>query len=149
MSARRTALGLSAVLAVYLVLVGYRGVLLIAHGGIVATLLGIGVLLLPVVGVVLLVREIRFGRAAERLGRELDEQGGLPTEELPRRPSGRIDRDAADVLFARRQAETEKAPHDWRAWYRLAAAYGDAGDSTRGRRALRHAIDLHRAADFP
>lgn len=133
-------------LAVYLVLVGYRGVLLIAHGGVVPVLLGIGVLLLPAVGAVLLGRELWVGRAAERLGRELAEQGGLPFDELPRRPSGRIDRAAADAVFARRRVETENAPQDWRAWYRLAAAYGDAGDATRGRQALRHAIELYRAA---
>jgi hypothetical protein len=145
-SARRTAIGLAAVLACYLVLVGYRGVLLIGHGGLVPVLLGIGVLGLPVVGAAILVQELRFGRDTERLGRELADAGGLPVDDLARRPSGRVDRAAADALFADRKAEVEAAPADWRSWYRLALAYGHAGDSGRGRRAMRRAIALHRGA---
>jgi len=41
------------------------------------------------------------------------------------------------------QAETEAAPGDWRAWFRLALAYETAGDRTRARGAARHAIALH------
>lgn len=144
-TARRTALGLSAILVIYLVLVGYRGVLLIAHGGAVPVLLGIGVLLLPLLGLVIVIGELRFGRAAEQLGRELAEPAGTAPASVPRRPSGRIDPAAADALFAGRQAEVEAAPQDWQAWYRLAAAYGDARDAARGRRAMRHAIALYRA----
>ncbi|MGW5680055.1 hypothetical protein ACWEV4_34170, partial [Streptomyces sp. NPDC003860] len=33
---------------------------------------------------------------------------GLPVDDLARTPSGRIDRDAADEVFARRRAETER-----------------------------------------
>lgn len=146
LSARRVVAVLVAVLAFYFWLLGDRAVLLFREGTPVAVLLGIGVLLLPLLGVVVVGFELRFGRDTERLGRELASQGGLPAEdELPRTPSGRVDTAAADAVFERRKAEVEAAPEDWRAWYRLGLAYGDARDAARGRRAMRRAIALHRA----
>ncbi len=129
----------------YLALIGWRGVQLLTEDSWAARGMGVGVLLLPVVGVAVVVRELQFGRAAERLGRQLSAESADVATQLPRRPSGRIDRAAADALFETRRAETEAAPRDWRAWYRLAAAYGDAGDTRRGRRAMRYAIALERA----
>jgi hypothetical protein len=51
---------------------------------------------------------------------------------------------AADALFARRKAEVEAAPEDWRAWFLLASAYDMARDPQRGRRAMRKAVALER-----
>jgi hypothetical protein len=42
---------------------------------------------------------------------------------LPRMPSGRIERDAADALFETVRVELENDPENWRRWYRLARAY--------------------------
>jgi hypothetical protein len=148
-SARRVAILLVLAVVGYAAILGDRALVLLRDGRPVFVLLGIGVLLLPVVGLWLVALEFRFGRATERLGRELeldlsDARGGEPlSSSLPRRPSGRIDRAAADAAFAARRADVEAAPEDWRAWYRLAVAYGDAGDVGRGRRAMRHAIALH------
>lgn len=64
-------------------------------------------------------------------------------DELTRTESGRIDRDSADAVFARRRAETEDAPGDWRCWFRLAVAYHDARDTPRARKAMQRAIALH------
>lgn len=143
MTARRTALVLAGVLVVYLVLVGWRGVLLVRTGDPVAVALGLAVLVLPVVAAVVVVRELRFGGATQRMARELEADGGLPVDDLPRRPSGRVVREAADATFAGRRAEVEAAPEDWRAWYRLAVAYDDAGDRRRAREAMRYAVRLH------
>ena len=60
--------------------------------------------------------------------------------------SGRLEKADADRVFEGRRAEVEADPDDWRAWWRLAAAYGDARDSRRGRRAMRRAVSLERAA---
>ncbi len=130
----------------YLGLIGWRGVQLLTQSSWTARGLGVGVLALPVVGVVVILRELAFGRAAERLGRHLpeDDQSSDALSPLPRRPSGRIDRTAADEAFDRRRADVEAHPRDWRTWYRLAVAYGDAGDTRRGRVAMRHAIALER-----
>jgi len=150
--ARRVVVLLVAVLAVYAVLIAGRGLSLLADPRLAVKGLGVGVLLLPVLGVVLVVQEIRFGRAAERVSRRAaDEAADGPGEDEPlaRRPSGRIDRAAADAVFARRRTEVEAAPGDWRAWVRLARAYGDAGDTARGRQAMRRAIVLERGDRVP
>jgi hypothetical protein len=99
---------------------------------------------LPAVGVWALLRELAFGVRTERLGRALAEEGGLPADDLPRTPGGRIDRAAADERFAVRRAETEAGPGDWRNWYRLSLAYSAAGDRTRARSAMRDAVALSR-----
>jgi hypothetical protein len=140
---------LVAALVVYGVLLGQRAWLLVTSGRPVAVGLGVGVAILPVLGVVLVVRELRLGMASERLGRELAAEGGLDRDDLPRTPSGRIERAAADARFETARAAVEAAPQDWRAWYRLAVAYGDAGDARRGRAALRHAVGLHEADRRP
>ena len=144
----RTVAGVLAVLVLfYAFALGDRGVFLvrvgIRDGQVGDVLFGVGVLLLPLVGVILLWQEVRFGRAAERLGRRLAGEGGLPeVEQLPRLPSGRVDAAAADAAFDRWAAEAEASPDDWRVWYRLGIAYGDARDTARGRSALRKAIAL-------
>jgi hypothetical protein len=131
------------VLAVYLLLAGDRALILLRTGKPLLVLLAFAVLVVPVVGAVLVAFEVRFGRATQRLGEQLGREGGLPADDLPRRPSGRVDRKAADAAFAVRRAEVEAAPEDWRGWFRLGIAYDDAGDRRRGRAALRRAIALH------
>jgi hypothetical protein len=91
-----------------------------------------------------LVRELRFGVRSARLVRELDEEGGLPTDELPRRPSGRVDRAAAEAVFDGYADAAERDPGDWRAWLRLGMIYDAAGDRRRARAAVRRAITLDR-----
>ena len=131
--------------AFYLVLLGERAVRLLSSGQPAFVLLGLGVAVFPVLGAVLVADEVRLGRASARLGERLHAEGALPPDTLPRRPSGRVERDAADAAFAERRAEVEASAGDWRAWYRLALAYGDAGDKSRGRAALKHAVRLERA----
>jgi hypothetical protein len=144
MRARVTYFVLAAVLIVYVVLVGSRGVWLIEDGRPVTVVLGAAVLVLPLIGLWFLIRTTRFARDANRLARKLEAEGGLPVDELVRTPDGRVDRDSADAVFARRQAETEAAPDDWRSWFRLAVAYHDARDTPRARRAMQRAIALHK-----
>lgn len=132
-----------AVLAFYLVLVGLKGVAFVRAGSPVAVVLGLAVLVLPVIGGWLVWREVRFGRESARLASRLEAEGGLPEDDLPRRPSGRVDREAAAAVFDERRAEVEASPDSWRAWYRLALAYDDAGDRSRARSAVRRAIHLH------
>ncbi|KOX03675.1 membrane protein [Streptomyces sp. NRRL B-1140] len=133
----------AAVLVVYFVLVGSRGVLLIEIGTPLTVTFGVAVLILPVIGLWFLWKNTQFARKAGQLAAELDAEGGLPVDELRRTPSGRIDRDSADEVFARRKAETEDAPEDWRTWFRLAVAYHDARDTPRARKAMQRAIALH------
>ncbi|GAA4656600.1 hypothetical protein GCM10023347_02960 [Streptomyces chumphonensis] len=145
MRAKITYFVLAAVLVVYFVLVGSRGVLLIQQGTLVTVAFGAAVLVLPLIGAWFLWHNTRFALSAGQLARQLEAEGGLPEDDLARTPGGRIDRDSADAAFARRQAETEARPEDWRSWFRLAVAYHDARDTPRARKAMRHAIALRRA----
>jgi Flp pilus assembly protein TadD len=128
-------------LAAYFALIGYRGVYLLQQHSIALKTLGVAVLVLPLVGIWVVVAELRFGAATARLGRQLDAEGVPSDADLPRTPAGRIDRDAADALFERRRVDVEADPDDWRRWYRLAEAYDYAGDRKRARAAMRTAID--------
>ena len=121
---------------------------LLTSGDLVQVGVGVGVLLLVAVGCVLVAGEVRLGAASARLAKVLEAEGGLPYDppEVTRLPSGRLEKDDADKVFALRKAEVEAAPADWRCWWRLAAAYGEARDPRRGRRAMRKAVSLERAA---
>lgn len=143
MRARITYIVLAAVLVVYFGLVGSRGVLLIEQGTPVTVALGAVVFVLPLLGIWFLWRTTQFARNANRLARELEAEGGLPVDELRRTPAGRIERDSADEVFAKRREETEQSPDDWRSWFRLAVAYHDARDTPRARKAMDRAIALH------
>ena len=134
---------LTGALIVYFALLASRAFILIGSGEPLAVALGIGVLLLPIIGVVLVVWELRFGWQAQTLARRLAAEDRLYDDsELPRRTSGRIERQAADAHFEVIRTEVEAAPDDWRGWYRLAQAYDLSGDRKRARAAMRHAIEL-------
>jgi hypothetical protein len=127
----------------YFVLLGRQGVLLVASGKPVAAGLGIAVLLLPIVGLWAMIATLRAGFTHQRLARVVKEQGmELDVGALPRRPSGRIERAAADALFQSVKAELEAQPDDWRRWYRLARAYDYAGDRGRARETMKKAVEL-------
>ncbi|WP_037355730.1 tetratricopeptide repeat protein [Amycolatopsis orientalis] len=146
MKARNFALLMTAALVVYLVLLADRAVALLGTGTPAGIALGIGVFVLPLLGVWIVVATWRSGVQIQRLSRRLDAEGGLPdVSDLPRRPSGRVDRDAADAWFEQRRAEVEASQEDWRAWYRLAYAYDIAGDRRRARATMRKAIELEAA----
>lgn len=136
---------LVAVLVFYFVLLADRAFTLIGSGSAAGVALGIGVLLLPLIGVVLVVWELRFGWQTQQLGRRLaegDEAKWPAAPELPKRPSGRVERDAADAYFETVKIKVESAPGDWRGWYRLAQAYDLSGDRKRARSSMRKAIEL-------
>jgi hypothetical protein len=135
----------AAAVAVYLVFTAARAWVLIASGDPVPVLLGLSVIVIPLIGAWVLWRELAFGMRTQRLGRELGAQGGLPVDDLPRTPSGRIEKDAADARFAEYEQQVQAAPDDWRGWYRLAIGYDDARDRKRARAAMRRAIALHDA----
>lgn len=133
-----------ALLGLYLALTAQRGFLLLRDGGWVGALLGLGMILLPALGAWALVREVLFGTRVQGLARRLEAEGGLPPDDLPRTPAGKVLRQAADAEFERRRAQVEEDPEDWRTWFRLAVAYDDAGDRKRARRAMRDAVGLSR-----
>jgi cytochrome c-type biogenesis protein CcmH/NrfG len=135
-----------AALLVYLVLLGRTAILMIVSGRAVAVVLGMALLILPDIGIWAMIATLRAGFAHQKLARLVAEDGmELDVSALPRRPSGRIERDAADALFDTIRAELDGDPHNWQRWYRLARAYDCAGDRGRAREAMKKALELHRA----
>ena len=127
----------------YFVLLGRLAVAMIASGRPAAMGLGAALLIMPVIGLWAMIATLRAGFAHQRLARLIAADGmELDTSALPRRASGRIERDAADALFATVRAEVETDPDDWRRWYRLARAYDYAGDRRRAREAMKTAVTM-------
>lgn len=130
-------------LVMYLLLLGRMAVLMIRSGSVAGIGLGAALLIMPVIGGWALYATLRDGFTHQRLARLIDDDGlELDVSALPRRPSGRIDRAAADALFHIVRAELDAEPGDWRRWYRLARAYDYAGDRRRAREAMRTAVRL-------
>lgn len=129
-------------LALYIFLVGGRAVAFFRTGEPVGIAMGAAIVVLPVIAVWALGRELWFGVRAERLGRVLEEEGELPDDEVAVSTSGRVSRADGDAVFPKYRQQVERAPQDWRAWYRLGLAYDAAGDRRRARAAIRTSIAL-------
>jgi cytochrome c-type biogenesis protein CcmH/NrfG len=137
-----------AALLVYLLLLGRTAILMIGSGRAVAVVMGVALLILPALGLWAMIATLRAGFAHQRLARLVARDGmELDVSALPRRPSGRIDRGAADALFDTVRAEVDSDPADWRRWYRLARAYDYAGDRGRAREAMRKALEMERGRE--
>lgn len=133
-------------LVFYLVVSFQRSLLLLTDSNLTAKAIGAAYLVLPIVGAWALIRELMFGARTEQMAKVLEAEGGLPVDELPRTPGGRIVRAAADAEFEKYRAEAEAAPDDWRSWFRLSCAYDAAGDRKRARASMRDAVRLFTAA---
>ncbi|WP_347220516.1 hypothetical protein [Mycolicibacterium poriferae] len=115
----------------------------VSSGEAAAVGLGLALMILPFIGLWVLVATLRAGLAHQRLGRIIRDEGlELDVSALPRMPSGRIQRAAADALFATVRAELEADPDNWRRWYRLARAYDYAGDRPRARETMKKAVQM-------
>lgn len=135
---------MGAALLVYLAVAVWLAVMFFAVGTGVSIGMGVALIVLAPVGAWALVREMQFGFAADRLGRELDAEGGMPPVETELTPSGRIAGADADPLIARYTADADAAPADWRARYRLGVVQDAAGRRKDARASIREAIRLAR-----
>jgi len=135
---------MAAALLVYLAVAIWLAVMFISVGTPVSIGMGITLLVLAPIGAWALVREMMFGFGADRLGRLLDAEGGMPPVETELTPSGRIARADADRLIARYTAEADAAGDDWRARYRLGVVQDAAGRRKDARASIREAIRLAR-----
>ena len=145
MTTRVAVVVMAALLALYLAFAVRYGLLLIGVGSPIAVAIGVALLVFPVIAAGALAAELVFTVRADRLGKRLEREGGLPAEQLPVLPSGRIDRAAADEVFPTYQAAVERDPDDWRTWYRLGLAYDASGDRRRARWAMRQSLRRSRA----
>ncbi|GAA1874351.1 hypothetical protein GCM10009715_21320 [Paeniglutamicibacter psychrophenolicus] len=112
----------------------------------IAKVIGVAALVIPLVGVWILIREVLFGSRTQKMASILASEGLLPEDNLPRTPSGRIVKAAADEDFVQYKEEVEANPESWKSWHRLALAYDAAGDRRRARESMRKAIGLYLAA---
>ena len=133
-------------LVFYLVVMAQRVVTLLAAPEPIAKAMGVALVLIGFVAAWALIAEIMVGARTEKMAGILEAEGGLPEDNLPRSPGGRIDRAAADAEFGKYKLEAEAAPEDWRSWFRLSCAYDAAGDRKRARKSMRDAIALFKQA---
>ena len=130
-------------LVIYSVMLGRAALVFITSGRPAAVGLGAAILIMPVIGIWVMVTTLKAGLAHQRLARLADQDGmELDVAALPRMPSGRIQRAAADALFETVRDELESDPGNWQRWYRLARAYDYAGDRTRARETMKKALQM-------
>ncbi|MDQ0647993.1 hypothetical protein QFZ53_002189 [Microbacterium natoriense] len=136
---------MGAALVVYLAVAVWLAVMFLVVGTPVSIGMGVALVVLAPLGAWALIREMQFGFGADRLGRVLDSEGGMPPVETDLTPSGRIARADADPLVERYTAAADAAPEDWRARYRLGVVQDAAGRRKDARASIREAIRLERA----
>ncbi|MBN2176158.1 MAG: hypothetical protein JW722_00700 [Demequinaceae bacterium] len=107
-------------------------------------LLGVGAVVLPLPGVLWVIRNWRLGSAVQCMTRVLDREGRLPIHDGETFPDGRLTHDAAEAVFEVAKRSVEDRPDDWRAWFHVAYAYAATADRSMARKALRHAARLFR-----
>ncbi|WP_404290110.1 tetratricopeptide repeat protein [Glutamicibacter arilaitensis] len=133
--------GILLLFVLYIVMSFTQAMRFMSTGEPIAIAMGVAVFVIPALGVWILIREILFGLRTEKMGKILGELGELP-EDLPRMPSGRFVREAADADFPIHKQDVEAHPESWKSWYRLALAYDASGDRKRARTSMRTAVNL-------
>ncbi|WP_336645278.1 hypothetical protein [Microbacterium sp. USHLN186] len=133
---------MGAALLLYIVVAGWLAVMFFAVGTPVSIGMGIALIVLAPLGGWALLRELVFGFGADRLGRALNADGGMPPAPAELRPSGRLRAQDVGPLLSRYAAEAEAAPADWRARYRLGVVQDAAGLRKDARASIREAIRL-------
>lgn len=146
---RWAAFGMAALLGLYLVVVLGYALRLITDPLPIVQGMGWALVVFPLLGFWALAVELRFGFRAAALARRLEAEGGSPDDVLPARASGRVEREAADAIFARYADEVTQHPESWQHWLRLALAYDASRDRRRARWAMREAMRLEGSASTP
>lgn len=137
MKATRTAIGvvvMSALLALYIAFAAYEAALLILSGKPLTLVYGIALFVAPVIGVWSLVRELVFGRDAQRLFTRYIEENGEP--QIP--VIDKRDRAAVDALVV------TPIPDKWQDALIFGLTLDTVGRRREGRAAVREAIRLAR-----
>jgi len=132
---------MSALVIMYIALLGQQGYLFFIQENPVAKSMGVAILVLPLVGFWGIFRELRFGLAVEKLGKILDAEKGWPIFEFSLKPSGRAVKAEALLEFEKYREEANADPENWRKWFALGLIYDACGDRKRARMAMRKAID--------
>ncbi|MFM5951516.1 MAG: hypothetical protein ACKOOE_02790 [Micrococcales bacterium] len=132
----------SALVIMYVALLGNTAFVLIGSGSALPAMLGGLLLIFPVLAVWAIVAELRFGLRVEKLAKRLEQSGQWPSFDFELRPSGRPTRASADAEFEKFREAAYAEPTDWTRWFALGLAYDAAGDRRRARACMRKAIEL-------
>ncbi|MDT0156945.1 hypothetical protein Q9R19_04805 [Microbacterium sp. ARD32] len=144
MSSRIGVVIMGAALLLYVVVAAWFAVLMFATATPLSISFGAALIVIAAIAGWALVRELQFGLSADRLGRILDGEGGMPEAPAQLTPSGRLRSADADAMIAQHADAAEHAPDDWRARYRLGVVQDAAGRRKDARASIREAIRLAR-----
>jgi tetratricopeptide (TPR) repeat protein len=140
--AKLGALVTTALLVMYLAILGQRGIMLLNDTLLISKLMGGFILVLPLVALWGIMRELIFGLKIEKLAKQIEQEGAWPEFNFELRPSGRPVRASADAEFDRFKEAAQAHPEDFHVWFNLGLAYDATGDRRRARAAMRKALDL-------
>ena len=135
--AKKFALGLTGVLAVYVFFAVSRGFVLLQNDNGPVKVLGVAIIALTGIGAYLVYRELRFGFKTAELGRTIDEV------ELPTRG---MDSDALDSYLEQAIKNAQAQPDNWTVWYCVALGYHLQTDRKLARESMRYAVELYEKA---
>ncbi len=136
----------TALLVMYLAILGQRGVMLLQGEPLIGKLMGAFILVLPVVAIWGIARELIFGLQIEKLAARIEAEGRWPKFDFETRPSGRPVRASADKVFDEYKEKAQAHPEDFHVWFDLGLAYDATGDRRRARAAMRKALLLSKSA---
>jgi len=135
---------MAAALLLYLLIAGWLAVMFLRVGTPVSIGMAIALIVIAPIGAWALIREVIFGAAADRLGRMLDAEGGMPQAPPQLTPSGRLLAGDVEPFLSRYRSEAEADPDSWRAHYRLGVVQDAAGRRKDARASIREAIRVSR-----
>jgi hypothetical protein len=138
--AKLGAVVMSALVLLYVILLGQQGYLFLVQDNPVSKAMGAAILVLPAFGFWGIFRELFFGLKVEKLGEQLEQEKGWPSFEFSLRPSGRANKAEALLEFDKYRQAAEADPENWRKWFALGLIYDACGDRKRARMAMRKAI---------
>lgn len=141
-SAKVGAFAMTALVVMYLVLVGERSLALIGSQEPIGIAIGALMIFFPAVAFWAIAMELRFGLKIESLGKKLQGENAWPQFDFVLRASGRPTKDSAVAVFDKYRVMVEQDEENWRVWFALGLAYDAAGDRPRARKAMRKAIEL-------
>lgn len=144
MTSRIGVIVMGAALLLYIVIAVWLGVMFFSVGTALSIGMGVALVIIAPIGAWALVRELVFGFSADRLGRILDGEGGMPEAPEELTPSGRLRREDVEPLIAQYATAVDEDAEDWRARYRLGVVQDAAGRRKDARSSIREAIRLAR-----
>jgi hypothetical protein len=136
----------TALLVMYLAILGQRGLMLLQGEELVGKWMGGFILVLPLVAIWGIARELIFGLQIEKLAARIEAEGRWPMFDFETRPSGRPVRESADKVFDEYKEKAQAHPEDFHVWFDLGLAYDATGDRRRARAAMRKALLLSKSA---